>query len=242
MITRKCKQCGREFTISDKDIEFYKAKGWELPKRCPECRSADRIKKGDTQKHNKLKRQEYILLSVIVILLCIIVGLKYFKEPIIDSINSKITEDTISEQYINTTQADVSEDFTIAEATEEAVTSLLEDTTETVSETTANVIETTTETTTETTVAVSQGYTFRNAKLLESHYQKHGEEMGFASAEEYQKSASDVALNPDALHKNEKEDNDDVYFIESTGEFVIISTDGYIRTYFIADKDYFERQ
>ena len=50
--------------------------------------------------------------------------------------------------------------------------------------------------------------------------------------------------SPDALHKLEKEDGDDVYYIESTNEFVIVSTDGYIRTYFNPDsgKDYFDRQ
>ncbi len=48
--------------------------------------------------------------------------------------------------------------------------------------------------------------------------------------------------NPDALHKLEKEDGDDVYFVEDTNEFVVVSTDGYIRTYFIADIDYYNRQ
>ena len=36
-------------------------------------------------------------------------------------------------------------------------------------------------------------YTFRNARLLEEHFEKHGVEMGFDSEEEYQKAASDVA-------------------------------------------------
>ncbi len=87
-------------------------------------------------------------------------------------------------------------------------------------------------------------YTFRNSTLLNNHYQKHGIEMGFGSAEEYEKAASDVANSPEALHKKEKEDNDDVYYIEATNEFVVISTDGYIRTYFKPDKGkaYFDRQ
>ena len=50
--------------------------------------------------------------------------------------------------------------------------------------------------------------------------------------------------NPNALHKNEKEDNDDVYYLEETNEFVIVSTDGYIRTYFYPDSgiDYYNKQ
>lgn len=85
---------------------------------------------------------------------------------------------------------------------------------------------------------------FRNAKLLEQHYQKHGIDMGFASAEEYEKAAAAVVNAPDVLHKTEAEDGDDVYYIERTNEFVVVSTDGYLRTYFNPDrgKDYFDRQ
>lgn len=85
---------------------------------------------------------------------------------------------------------------------------------------------------------------FRNSKLLEQHYQKHGVDMGFASAEEYEKAAAAVPKNPEALHKTEAEDGDDVYYIESTNEFVIVSTDGFLRTYFNPDRgiDYFNRQ
>lgn len=85
---------------------------------------------------------------------------------------------------------------------------------------------------------------FRNAKLLEQHYRKHGIDMGFTSAEEYEKAAAAVVNAPDVLHKTEAEDGDDVYYIERTNEFVVVSTDGYLRTYFNPDrgKDYFDRQ
>lgn len=85
---------------------------------------------------------------------------------------------------------------------------------------------------------------FRNESLWESHYEKHGIEMGFASMEEYLEAANLVLYNEDTLHKIEAEDGDDVYFLEETGEFVVVSTDGYIRTYFIPDDgmDYFNRQ
>ncbi len=75
-------------------------------------------------------------------------------------------------------------------------------------------------------------YHFHNDQLLSQHYEKHGKEMGFKSKEEYEKAASDAANNKNALHKKEKEDNDDIYYVEATNEFVVISTDGYIRTYF----------
>ncbi len=75
-------------------------------------------------------------------------------------------------------------------------------------------------------------YRFRNKKLLNSHFEKHGIEMGFDTAAEYEAAASAVVNNKDALHKTEKEDGDDVYYLEDTNEFVIVSQDGYIRTYF----------
>ncbi len=87
-------------------------------------------------------------------------------------------------------------------------------------------------------------YEFRNDKLLDQHYEKHGIEMGFGSAEEYESAAADVINNPDALHKKESEDDDVVYYLEVTNEFVVLSDDGYIRTYFNPDsgKKYYDRQ
>lgn len=86
--------------------------------------------------------------------------------------------------------------------------------------------------------------TFRNDKLLDQHYEKHGIEMGFASAQEYELAAYKVIINSETLHKIEAEDGDDVYYLEETNEFVVVSRDGYIRTYFnpSAGIDYYNRQ
>ena len=87
-------------------------------------------------------------------------------------------------------------------------------------------------------------YKFRSKKLLDQHYDKHGKEMGFKSAADYEKAASDVVNNPKAMNKIEKEDGDYVYYVEETNEFVVVSTDGYLRTYFLpsAGKSYYDRQ
>lgn len=87
-------------------------------------------------------------------------------------------------------------------------------------------------------------YRFRNKTLLTQHYEKHGIEMGFDSKESYEQAACDVINNPAALHKTEKEDGDFVYYVEETNEFVILSKDGYIRTYFLpnAGLAYYNRQ
>lgn len=91
-------------------------------------------------------------------------------------------------------------------------------------------------------------YYFRTENQLDSHFAKHGYEFegdfDYETAEEYEIGASDVINNPDALYKTEAEDGDHVYYIEATNEFVVLSTDGYIRTYFrpSAGIDYFNRQ
>lgn len=85
-------------------------------------------------------------------------------------------------------------------------------------------------------------YKFRNATYLKQHYDKHGKEMGFEDAESYLAAANAVIHDPNTLHKLEAEDGDDVYYLEATEEFVVVSKDGYIRTYYYASKAYFDRQ
>ena len=87
-------------------------------------------------------------------------------------------------------------------------------------------------------------YYFRNKKLLNDHYEKHGKEMGFDSPESYERAANEIVNHPDALHRIEEEDGDDVYYLEENNGFVIVSIDGYIRTFFYPDDglDYFNRQ
>ena len=90
----------------------------------------------------------------------------------------------------------------------------------------------------------TRSYRFRNDYLLNQHFEKHGREMGFSTAKEYESAASDVVNNPKSLHKTEKEYGDDCYYLEETNDFVVVSTDGYIRTYFRPDKgkEYFDKQ
>ena len=90
---------------------------------------------------------------------------------------------------------------------------------------------------------IQNKYTFRTQKQFTGHFEKHGEEVGCKSEEEYLAAANAVINNPKALHKLEAEDNDHIYYIEDTNEIVFLSQDGYIRTYFICSgKAYFDRQ
>ncbi|SFS03992.1 zinc-ribbon domain containing protein [Anaeromicropila populeti] len=90
----------------------------------------------------------------------------------------------------------------------------------------------------------SDGYMFKSDSLLQEHFNKHGSEFGYTSTSQYESGANAVINSPEALHKTEAEDGDSVYYIEETNEFVILSTEGYIRTYFKPEDgiEYYNRQ
>jgi CxxC-x17-CxxC domain-containing protein len=47
--TISCSDCGRTFTFSAQEQEFYSSKGFtNEPKRCPECRQARKAERGDS--------------------------------------------------------------------------------------------------------------------------------------------------------------------------------------------------
>ena len=91
-----------------------------------------------------------------------------------------------------------------------------------------------------------QKYYFRSEKLFDSHYEKHGAEFGDITQDEYLDLANELinAEGENILHKTEKEDGDFLYYDTETNEFLVLSTDGYIRTFFKPSDglDYLERQ
>lgn len=112
-----------------------------------------------------------------------------------------------------------------------------------------NTVPDTTASQTGTSVTQTQqkarNYSFKSKKSLNEHFEKHGADTYCKSAEEYLEKANAVINNPDALTKIETDDGDGdrVFYIEETDEIVFLSTDDYIRTYFICSgKDYFDRQ
>ena len=228
MITKKCRQCGKEFTLTDGEIDFFKSKGLELPNRCAECRKKNKAAKNAPASDSK-KRP----ISVgIVVLLILALAFGYG----ISQINSA--------KLSNNDVTDIGETISTAVTEAETTAEVTETSTVTEAEATAEVTETSTFAESAETEIPAKQYCFRNSELLNEHYKSHGIEMGFASAEEYEKAAAAVIDAPGVLHKYEKEDNDDVYYLENTNEIVIVSTDGFIRTYFKPDrgKDYFDEQ
>lgn len=100
------------------------------------------------------------------------------------------------------------------------------------------------ETTTEPASEKKQ-YTFRSQKRYDEHYEKHGKEFGDITKEEYLEMANNL-INSDSdrvLHKY-SDDGDYMYFDQDTNYFLVLSADGYIRTFFIpaAGIKYWERQ
>lgn len=86
--------------------------------------------------------------------------------------------------------------------------------------------------------------TFRTPEKLVKHFEEHKKATKCETAEEYLIKANAVIQNPKTQVKIETDegDNDKVYYLSQTGEIVFVSEDGFVRTYYIADDEYFERQ
>lgn len=245
MITKKCRDCGREFTLTDGEIDFYRSKGFELPSRCKACRDKRKGRQAPSSASNPTRRHtpppKKPNLPAYLLVLILAVGLVF-------TAVTKLTDTFITSELPQTSAVTENVTSTLTTAEISADTSALQQETEitTSSETSAESAETkaTASQTTAAAAASAPSPHFRNEERLNEHYEKHGIEMGFATPAEYEAAAAAVVNSPDALHKLEKEDGDDVYYIESTNEFVIVSTDGYIRTYYhpTNGKEYFDNQ
>ncbi len=181
--------------------------------------------------NNKIKK---ILSGIGAIVVFLIAGYFYLSAP---EDKQEVTGGGADTSY-ETTKEDASQDTSenISEATSETTSEAIS---EAASETTSeNISETTSQ-------AVNQvTYEFRKQQYLDEHFEKHGSEFDYENADEYLAGANRVINDPDSLYKTEEEDGDHIYYLESTNEFVVVSTDGYIRTYFrpSAGIDYFNRQ
>lgn len=250
-----CKQCGKDFTLSEGEIAFFKSKGLSLPKRCKDCRKKNSSKNSKKSNINNFENKPVdtvfsysskknaqtvftpsqkcgigtkpVIISSCLIIIALIglFAVKHFK-----SNNYNHNEPF---QIINTSEYFIQYESETEPKTEPPETSTYSQPTTTITVYTEQF-----------NTSTQNNYRFRNNKLLTSHYQKHGIEMGFNSKESYEAAASAVISNPNAVSKPESDDNDGdmVYYIKSTGEIVFLSSDGYIRTYFIATEDYFNRQ
>ena len=52
--TMVCEDCGKQFVWTSGEQEFYKTKGFEAPRRCPECRSKRKTERMATRQMTKI--------------------------------------------------------------------------------------------------------------------------------------------------------------------------------------------
>ena len=182
---------------------------------------------------NKKKRMIYIIAAVVLI----IAGL-YLEH------NQTGNDGDVRGSEENYAVENGREDLADADVQEETVIDTSQETASTEQTEQLTDVSVDQETSSETLPEDYVAYYFRNDNLLEQHYEKHGMEMGFESMEAYEEAACAVIYHPDVLTKTEEEDGDYVYYVEESNEFVSLSPDGYIRTYFnpSAGIDYFNRQ
>lgn len=185
------------------------------------------------------KKIKYII-SAIVFIIAIIGAIT--GKDLLSGSNNDNDDNNKSTTTAVVTQAETGKSTTSAKTSSKVTTSAK---TTTAEKTTSAKVTTTAK---PTEAPAAQEYHFRRKSDLTSHFDKHGKEFrgdfNYKTAEDYEKGASDVINNPDALYKTEKEDGDHVYYIEETNEFVVLSRDGYIRTYFRPTRgiDYFHDQ
>lgn len=271
-----CKQCGKEFELTQSEIDFYNSKNLSIPKRCKECRNSNKKQKrqkaaakkaaqnGASQnvkpqgniQNNRVeavtkpggKKSGKAMQILKLVLALLIIGLVIYsavKNSVDDAQVNGDLADGVETVATDTGYQESGNSFSseIAELGEQSE-SLSSEEEESAATQESDVSVAEEESTAEDSLASAPELYFRNDSLLESHYEKHGIEMGFDSAKEYEKAAAAVTADPDVLHKLEAEDGDDVYYLERTNEFVVVSKDGHIRTYFhpSAGLDYYNRQ
>lgn len=261
---RICKQCGAEFTLSQEEIAFYRSKNLHLPKRCENCRRENKAK-ADKEAVQQVvrpyheKRNSGIKWWVAAAVVCVLlaVGIGAFRGGWLSEKAQPDAADEVSPETAENVSAAAGVEVEplsdtqpeMIEETDDAPPETEQDAQIEISGAAEDVPADAPEKTPEDaqsskTATPAYQYSFRKAEYLQEHFDKHGAEFGYATADEYLAGANRVAASPEALHKLEAEDGDDVYYLESTNEFVIVSTDGYLRTYFKPDdgKAYFDRQ
>ena len=220
MVTKKCVQCGNEFTLSDGEVDFYIGKGLNLPKRCKQCRNKNKAKNTpaynsgsfDNKCSNNYKSYYISKINYKFCLYVVIAALalvyyasgslfssdKYIAIAVLISVIAVavlilIVYCTSNKIYI-----------------EEFDTSIYK-------------------------------YTFYDTASMVKHYVKHGDEVDCESMEQYLFKANYMLSRTDNLSKIQK-DGDTAYFNKNTREFAVIAKAGYVRTYFIAKPEYFYKQ
>lgn len=87
-------------------------------------------------------------------------------------------------------------------------------------------------------VATTNSLTFPTVTDLLEQFDLYGASLGYTASLDYLSGANKVIANSKTLQLTQP-DGGTAYFLESTEEFVLVSSNGYIRTYFIPDTGIF---
>ncbi|MFV0441485.1 MAG: zinc-ribbon domain containing protein [Lachnospirales bacterium] len=211
----KCKQCGDDFEITEDDIKYYKSKNYDLPKRCKKCREENRKDKSSSNGNSNRNSNGTT------------------------GSNKKGSKKTIGGTAVAVCVAlylvFTGQDLGVLNGDNN-----INNDNQTTNQSSSNESSQDFD----LSAIAEEDYYFRNDDTWESHFEKHKSEFEYANADEYLEGANRVIDDPNALRKTEKEDGDYLFYLEETNEYVVLSTDGYIRTYFepSAGLDYFNRQ
>ena len=85
-------------------------------------------------------------------------------------------------------------------------------------------------------------FRFKNNEELKEHFIKHGRECNCKTPKKYLKTANKIIKSKKSLKRKGKDDGDTVYFNKKTGGIVFLSQQGVIRSFYISDITYFNRQ
>lgn len=220
-MTKKCVQCGKSFDISEQELEYYESQHIQIPVCCRSCRRHNRI-----QKRDSIPRRYFGLFPARGrtrgkdgrrIRTGGPAGMVFRGKYMLIAVLALLIYNQVVSNRVTNYQG--SKTASSPAAVETAAGGYGQS-------------------------GNKEPLTFRNFDLLTEHFEKHGREMGYDSVEAYFAAANEVVDNPDSLHKKEAEDGDDIYFLPETGDLVIVSTDGYIRTYFRPEDGiaYYNRQ
>lgn len=199
-----CKQCGKEFELSDDEIKFYEGKGLNLPKRCSDCRKLNKLKAKKKYNAKKKSKENDALIQEV----------KENEAEIKESFKLDLSPKGIKmgdKKHFLDKKSNII--YSIIFFIISAIVALLGYS--------YNV-----------NAESVDSFEFRSDEYKLEHFEKHSDEFGYETPEQYVKGANKVITSDEALHKVEKTDGDSIYYLRATNEFVIVSDDGYIRTYF----------
>lgn len=211
-MTQKCVQCGKSFTITDSEIEFYKSKGLSLPKRCKACRELNKGSKGAYKENRSSNQYKSYYVNK---------GKPGNLAIVIISIVATILTLVLRADFL----LFVSAFFIAALLTTKYISGILK----------GKVFIQEFDTS-------PYKYTFYDTDSMVKHYVKHGEQTNSSSMENYLYKANMVIVNKGNLTKKQKDDEDTIFYNPKTNEFVVIARAGYVRTYFIASDEYYNKQ